>query len=156
MSQNLQAFENKTETNASWLFELGTREFLPAGATLLREGVRPNAIYLVITGELSVTVAGPHDDPLASLRAGELIGEMAFLEGSGASATVVAERDSVVLKIDYAPLEQKLQTDSDFASQLYRAFALTAERRLRRRVDSLLVANRHAGRGDLMEARLAY
>ena len=44
---------------------------------------------------------------------------------------------SVVLKITYADLELKLKHDHQFASQLYRAFALTAERRLRRRVESL-------------------
>ena len=137
--------EDRREPDLGWLFEMGTRELIPAGTTLVREGVAPDAIYVVIEGELSVTVLGLRGVQLAILGPGELIGEMAFLEGSEASATIIAEQDTEVLKVSYSRLAQRLETDTRFAAQVYRAFALIAEQRLRRRVGSL-VADGHSRR----------
>ena len=64
--------------------------------------------------------------------------EIAFLEDSPASVTIVAEQESVVLAVSRRELEQRILEDVAFAARLYRAFALVAERRLRNRVDNLV------------------
>ena len=156
MRRKIRAIEIREVIDHSLLFEMGIREFFPAGAALLLEGTQPDKMYLVIKGELSVTLAGLQGNKLARLHAGELIGEMAFLEGSKASATIHAERDTVVLSITYAELNQRLKTDDHFASQLYRAFALTAERRLRHRVERLTDPSycfRHGTLADVQAAQ---
>ena len=120
-----------------WLSQVGTRKIIQPGTALIQEGVRPRAIFIVIRGSFNVAVELLSDEPLAKLKAGELIGEISFLEGSAASATIVADEESVVLAIDSDALSDKLREDTAFAARMYRAFALVAERRLRNRVDHL-------------------
>jgi CRP/FNR family cyclic AMP-dependent transcriptional regulator len=91
----------------------------------------------VLQGQFSVRVENVADEPLARLGTGELIGEISFLEGSPASATIVSETESAVLVIDNQLLNERIREDTAFAARLYRAFALIAERRLRSRVNRL-------------------
>ena len=125
------------EEDLDWLFEMGVTRVVSSGTAIVHEGVRPNAIFVVIDGRFSVRVKNVAGEPLAALRAGELIGEISFLEGSPASATIVAEETSAVLEIDNQLLNERVGGDAAFAARIYRLFALTAERRLRNRVDHL-------------------
>ncbi len=125
------------DEDLAWLFETGVMRIVSPGTAIVREGVRPNAIFVVIDGRFSVRVRNVAGEPLAALRAGELIGEISFLEGSPASATIVSEEASAVLEIDGQRLSERVGKDAAFAARIYRLFALTAERRLRNRVDHL-------------------
>ena len=88
------------EEDLAWLLETGVTRIVRPGTAIVHEGVRPNAIFVVIDGRFSVRVKNVAGEPLAALRAGELIGEISFLEGSPASATIVSEEASAVLEID--------------------------------------------------------
>jgi CRP-like cAMP-binding protein len=120
-----------------WLFQVGEERVVNRGTAIVYEGVRPNAIFVVIRGSFNVGVETLADEPLAKLGAGELIGEISFLEGSPASATIVAEERSAVIVVDNQVLNERLRENTAFAARMYRAFALVAERRLRNRVDHL-------------------
>ncbi len=120
-----------------WLFQVGEKRVVKPGTAIVHEGVRPNAIFVVIRGAFSVDIETLADEPLAQLGVGELIGEISFLEGSPASATIVADEESAVLAVDNQLLNQRIGEDTAFAARMYRAFALVAERRLRNRVDHL-------------------
>jgi len=121
----------------TWLFQIASRRVVSPGTAIVHEGVRPTALFLVLQGSFSVRVEDVADEPLANLGAGELIGEISFLEGSPASATIIAEEPSTVLVINSQQLNTRIRTDTAFAARIYRAFALIAERRLRDRVDRL-------------------
>lgn len=140
------------EEDMAWLFETGVTRIVSPGTAIVREGVRPNAIFVVIDGRFSVRVRKVAGEPLAALKAGELIGEISFLEGSPASATIVSEEASAVLEIDSRLLNQRVGEDAAFAARIYRLFALTAERRLRNRVDHLAsvfaIGSETRGRSD--------
>ena len=120
-----------------WLFQVGVERVINPGTAIVHEGVRPNAIFVVIRGSFNVGVETLADEPLAKLGAGELIGEISFLEGSPASATIVADEESAVIVVDSQVLNERLRENTAFAARMYRTFALVAERRLRNRVDHL-------------------
>ena len=120
-----------------WLFQVGEEKNVSPGTAIVHEGIRPNAIFIVIRGSFNVGVETLADEPLAKLGAGELIGEISFLEGSPASATIVADEESAVLVVDNQLLGERIREDTGFAARMYRAFALIAERRLRARIDHL-------------------
>jgi CRP-like cAMP-binding protein len=120
-----------------WLFQVGEERVVHSGTAIVDEGVRPNALFIVISGRFDVEIGTLDDTLLAKLEAGEWIGEISFLEGSPASATIVADQESVVLVIDRQVLDKRIREDTAFAARMYRAFALVAERRLRNRVDHL-------------------
>lgn len=75
---------------------------LPGGATLARDGENDRALFLVITGCLGVFVEG--DDGarrlVAHIPAGETVGEMSLISGEPHSATLVALRDTELLRVD--------------------------------------------------------
>jgi CRP-like cAMP-binding protein len=125
------------DEDIQWLFQVGEEKTVHPGTALIHEGVRPTAIFIVIRGRFSVGVETFAGEPLAELGVGELIGEISFLEGSPASATIVADEPSAVLVIDNRALSTRIGEDTAFAARIYRAFALIAERRLRNRVDHL-------------------
>ena len=129
--------EGLRDEDMLWLFQVGEKKIVNPGTALVHEGARPNAIFIVIRGGFSVGVETFADEPLAKLGAGELIGEISFLEDSPASATIVADEESAVLAIDNQVLNERIREDTAFAARLYRAFALVAHRRLCSRVDHL-------------------
>jgi len=129
--------EGLRDEDMLWLFQVGEEKVVHPGTALVHEGVHPNAIFIVIRGGFSVGVETLANEPLAKLGAGELIGEISFLEGSPASATIVAEEESTVLVVDSQVLNERVRENTAFAARMYRAFALVAERRLRNRVDHL-------------------
>src|SRR4051812_47598980 len=69
---------------------------LGGGETLLREGEAGDALYVVVSGRLSVIVGAT---PIAEVGRGETVGEMALLTGAPRSATVLAVRDTVLLRL---------------------------------------------------------
>jgi CRP/FNR family cyclic AMP-dependent transcriptional regulator len=129
--------EGLQDEDLLWLFQAGMEKIVKPGTAIVHEGVRPNAIFVVIRGGFSVGVETLADEPLARLGAGELIGEISFLEGLPASATIVADEESAVLVVDNRALNERVRENTAFAARLYRVFALITERRLRNRVNHL-------------------
>ncbi len=138
MSREIALRDSLRDEDLTWLFHVGVERVIEPGATLVREGHGTDSIFVVIRGQFSVRVASLEAEHLAKLGAGDLIGEISFLEGSPASATIVAEQESVVVAVGRRELEERIIKDTAFAARLYRAFALVAERRLRNRVDGLV------------------
>ena len=76
---------------------LSTDIDLDEGEVLFHEGDLGDAIYVVVRG----TVAIERDDvEVATLGAGECVGEMAALDWQPRSATVVAVEPTVLIKLD--------------------------------------------------------
>jgi len=74
---------------------------LPGGTQLSRDGENDRAVFLVVTGSLGVFVAedeGPRR-LVATIPAGETVGEMSLLTGEPHSASIVALRDTELLRI---------------------------------------------------------
>jgi eukaryotic-like serine/threonine-protein kinase len=76
---------------------------LPAGATILEEGGRADALFVLVEGRAEVTRAGAH---LASLGAGELFGEILYFADdlAGRSTAVRATGEVQLLEIRAAAL----------------------------------------------------
>ena len=82
---------------------------LNGGVTLRRDGENDAAIFVVLTGALGVLVSGDcgHETLVATIPAGETVGEMSLISGEEHSATIVALRDSELMRIG-KPLFDKL------------------------------------------------
>jgi tRNA A-37 threonylcarbamoyl transferase component Bud32 len=84
---------------------LGIWERVPAGASLVHEGESGDFFCIMVEGEMRVT---KNKKLLSVLGPGECFGEMAYLstEGHARGATVTASRDSRVVRMRVADLEQ--------------------------------------------------
>jgi NTE family protein len=74
---------------------------LPGGTQLARDGENDRAVFLVVTGSLGVFVE-EEDGPkrlVATIPAGETVGEMSLLTGESHSATLIALRDTELLRL---------------------------------------------------------
>ncbi len=74
---------------------------------------------------------------MATLGPGEIVGEISFIEGTAATASVFAVENSLLLVLSRGKLADHCAAEPAFAARLYRSFARLASRRLRERVGSL-------------------
>lgn len=84
------------------LVALAVTRKVAAGDAVFRQGDPPDALYVVSTGELRVVRTAPAaaaDTVHALLGPGSLFGELALLDGKPRSASVLAVRDSVLLRL---------------------------------------------------------
>ena len=74
---------------------------LPGGTQLPRDGENDRAVFLVVTGSLGVFVDEENVPKrlVATIPAGETVGEMSLLTGESHSATLVALRDTELLRL---------------------------------------------------------
>jgi CRP-like cAMP-binding protein len=124
----------------SWFISVGHKNELPEGASLITQGRHIKALYILITGELSVVVEkeGGAEIEIAHLSAGDIVGELSFLDHRPPAATVRAATDNVtILAIPRYMLEEKLQSDLAFASRFFRGVGILLSSRLRKTVSNL-------------------
>lgn len=82
-----------------------------AGRTIFREGDTPDVAYLVEEGEVTVgAVREGQMVTLATLRAGDLLGEMAVIDDAPRTATATAKTHCVLMPIDRAAIAERLET----------------------------------------------
>ena len=82
------------------LLAAATERSLEPGAVLLRQGAHNEQMYLVVEGDLAVHLDTLDGEPIAMIGAGETVGELSVLDGSVASAHVVAQSYCRLLVLD--------------------------------------------------------
>lgn len=103
-----------------------------AGDTLITEGEVGDALYIVVRGTFGV-LEGPGARRLNTVGPGHYVGELALLIDEPRSATIRADTDGEVLRLDREQFTDLLGRDATAA----RAVATTLARRLRRRDGTL-------------------
>jgi len=103
---------------------------LPAGQVLFKEGERGNFMYVLISGTAEIIV---RNRMMETAGAGTIVGEMAIIDDSARSATVVAKTDCKFLPIERERFNFLVQQKPEFALHVMRVIA----ERLRR-TDAIL------------------
>jgi len=124
------------DSDIDWMIATGKRQRIPAVTALIKEGQDIDFVYVVVDGAFAVRVSALGGKDIAQLRAGEIVGEMSFVDSRPPSASVVALEDSLVLSIPKTSLYERLQ-ESGFAARFYRSLAVFLAYRLRNTVASL-------------------
>ena len=117
------------DSDVQWLVHHGERRQLAAGEVIIHEGAAVDALFITIEGALAVTLRNGTE--VARLGAGELVGEIAFIDTAPPSATVAAAITSMVLAVPKIDLQRKLDADPSFAARFYKALAVFLADRLR-------------------------
>ena len=81
------------------------RQDLVRGQVLVAQGGPSDALFIVLHGALAVRRTG-HLEPIAELRAGELVGEIGFFANVPRTADVIAIRDTSVLVLTRAAYQK--------------------------------------------------
>jgi NTE family protein len=95
---------------------------LPAGATLMTQGEQADCMYLAISGRLRAyaTDDDGRERMLREMSRGEVIGEMALYTDEPRSATVVAIRDSVLVRLGKPAFSRLLASSAQLSIALTR------------------------------------
>jgi CRP-like cAMP-binding protein len=83
-----------------------------AGTVIFQENAEGGHMYVVIKGEVAVTIKGK---PLAVAKAGEIVGEMALISADIRSATVTAKTDCTLAVIDQSSFESLIRHMPEFS-----------------------------------------
>jgi CRP-like cAMP-binding protein len=110
--------------------ELEEKRF-SAGQVIVREGDRPDGLYVIRNGRATVLTGaaqaaatdGAGGTPLTTLGAGEVFGEMALLTDSPRTATVVAETDVIAWRLSRTRFEALLDHERDIARSIERSLS---------------------------------
>lgn len=143
-----------SNSDIDWMLTTGTKEEVAPGKVLIRQGEPVNALYILLEGELTVSLSQSDNNPLgrafaaleggemsgreiARLASGDMVGEIPFLDSYLPATTVKALTKSLVLAIPRQQLAAKLKADISFAAHLYRANAILLSDRLEQIISQL-------------------
>lgn len=141
----------------------GQEVSLMAGETLFSQGDKADAFYVVLSGTMGIFIDQEESQKrlAALINKGETLGELSILAGEARSASVVALRDSLLLKINRSEFDKLIKKHPSISVPMSRILAerlrqATANRSLRLRpkvltfiaasqsVDIIQIANRLA------------
>ncbi|MEO5373895.1 MAG: cyclic nucleotide-binding domain-containing protein [Alphaproteobacteria bacterium] len=123
------------DDDVDWFAKAGRRRKVKAGETLIQQGKAIDSMYILLEGEMAVSLTGIGD--VAKLASGEIIGEMSLVDSRPPSASVRAVEDCFVLDLSRHAIFEKLEDDVGFSSRFYRAIATFLSDRLRGTVQRL-------------------
>lgn len=123
------------DQDVEWMMRKGHKVTLEPGEHLLRQGTPADSLYFVLDGCFVVYTSTAAR--VAELKAGEVVGEISFVDARPPSASVRAEVESKVGAIPRAVLQAKLQQDLGFAARFYQSLAVFLADRLRTTTGSL-------------------
>lgn len=124
----LRVFATLNDSDVSWLLANGVAERASLGTALIQQGKAVPAIYLLLDGVLGVYInigeAGSTKEVEVAKRVkGDILGEMSFVDGGSASATVKTLENAWFLTVEQSALAEKMRTDQGFGSRFYQALA---------------------------------
>jgi CRP-like cAMP-binding protein len=123
------------DRDVDWMIRNGRKMTVAAGTLLIEEGKETEYLYFVLDGAFVIsTRATPR---VAVLKAGEIVGEISFVDSRPPVASVRAEVESKAGAIPRRTLMKKLQDDVGFAARFYKSVAVFLADRLRTTTESL-------------------
>lgn len=135
MRKVLFLFGQLNDDDIEWMLKTGRKRPVRAGEVIIQQSVPVDAVFILLEGRLAVWLQprkGPERE-LARLQAGEIVGEMSFVDARPPSATVKALEDSTVFALPKSVLAAKLTADPSFAARFYRALAIYLSTTVRER-----------------------
>lgn len=127
------------DRDVEWMITNGSKLTLETGDRLINKGEFVDSLYIVLSGQLAVCTN--NNETVAKLEAGEIVGEMSFLESRPPSVSVIVTQPTVVYQISREMITARFVTNMEFRANFYYALALFLSNRLRKTTDQLGYGN---------------
>jgi CRP-like cAMP-binding protein len=125
------------ESDWQQVFESAETRELKLGDVVLAEGEQYQRLWQL--GEHSTCSVRVGERRVAELKAGEIFGEISFLLGGGASASIVCSSETAtVIFVERTRLQRLFDANQMLAAKWYKFLALSMQKRLREREQDLL------------------
>lgn len=120
-----------------WFFDTGVEQQIIANTAIIREDEHPDSIFFVLEGLLGVHLSSLEEQRITQIGPGAIVGEISFLRGTPATATVTAIENSLLLAVSRNALQKRIDTDDKFAANFFRALAFETTHRLQKSVNTV-------------------
>jgi CRP-like cAMP-binding protein len=111
------AFAGLHDAQIAQILKTGTWREIEVGSKLTEEGRPVQELYFIQRGRLGVHTKGNH---VAELGQGCFVGEIAFLTGNAATATVVADEETRLIAFNHARLLTACRRDDQIAAAMHK------------------------------------
>ncbi len=103
------------------------------GDVIIEENLIGQSLFLIVKGKAEIIQGkGGSLTTVATLKPGDIFGEMSLIEDRPTSSNVVAIGKTSLLKIDKMELERLMNDNNAFALKIYRSFCIALSERLRK------------------------
>jgi CRP-like cAMP-binding protein len=122
------------DSDIAWMVSNGVTTKARPGIALIEQGQAVPAVYLLLEGMLGIYVTvnnngAVEDKEIATRVKGEILGEMSFVDGGVASASVKSIENAWVLALPQKTLTTKFQEDRGFAQRFYHSLVIILSNR---------------------------
>lgn len=123
------------------MVKLGYQRVLSRGEFLFLQGDPGECLFLVISGEVRVTAESPEgaEFHLNTFHSGDMLGEIAFLDGGERTVSASATQETVLFCIDRASLLALLTREPGIAAQFIEALCARIRHTTDRLVDHMFL-----------------
>lgn len=129
------ALPSLTPEQASVIETIAERKSYTFGETIVKQNQRPDRLFIMVMGEGRLTLhrgATLDAEFTGPLGPGELFGELSFVDGKPASASITADGDAEVIEIPGPALRELLDSDPSMAANVYKDLMRAVASRLRK------------------------
>lgn len=144
MTKHTPQLEHLTANDWVLISDYATLEKFRDGQHLIREAHPIENVFVVRKGKVRIVVGA---ETIAELGVGAICGEMGFLEGRPASASVLAAGEVEAERIPANKLREIFDTFPTVGHRFFKSIALNLSRRLRDTSAALADKNRFNGNG---------
>jgi CRP/FNR family cyclic AMP-dependent transcriptional regulator len=106
------------------------RQYL-AGEVVFDAGEEGQALYIIVSGSVAISLPGQHEAPLAELKSGDFFGELGLLDDWPRSAQVRANAQSELAVFFRGDFERLMDAHAQIASKIAMQLARHLGQRLR-------------------------
>lgn len=129
--KDMQLFSDFYEAEIDAFIRAANRRPVPAGHVFLRMGAVNASIFIICKGCVEVARFGSADDiPIATLGVGQSFGEMSFMDGSPATASVTTVEPTEALELPREAVDRMIEGYAPLALKFWRNLALVLKQRL--------------------------
>lgn len=125
-----------SDIDIEWMINNGSKAELKTGDRLIRKGKIIENLYIVLSGQLSI-LDEENQKNIALISAGEVVGEMSFLESRPPSVSVIATQPTSIYRISRELINIRLANNLEFKANFYYAISLFLSNRLRKTTSQL-------------------
>ncbi len=121
-------FQLLADQSVDWIINHSTEQRIDANEVLIREGTQIGSMYIVTEGLLGAYAGGKQ---IGIAGPGTVVGEMSFVDQDPTAASLVALEQTHLLELSRETVAAQVAADPVFASDFFRAIAVTLSQRLR-------------------------
>lgn len=126
-------------TNLDRMIDYFERLVVEPGQYLMRQGDRPDNLYVIESGQVTAQLEPPNRPPvrLETMGSGRMVGEMGFYLGQERTAAIIVDKPSTVYRLAIQDLRSMEQSDPEVASTLHQIVIHLLSERVTHLVDTV-------------------